>query len=154
MVTSLSPLLPIPLLPSLSPPPYPYPPLLHPLSLLPLTPPPLLSIPSSPPPYPLSSPDGTALIWDPETGSPFLKYTGHSGAVNCISFHQKEVLACTVSGDCLGHVWRYLPVVSGIPRQPNPVVRVAMCTTCGSGDMVRVMCALLITVVNDLLITR
>lgn len=66
-----------------------------------------------------TSVDGTALIWDPDTGTPFLKYTGHSGAVNCISFHQKEVLACTVSGDCFGHVWRYLPPVSGLPRQPS-----------------------------------
>ena len=38
-------------------------------------------------------------------------------------------MACTVSGDCLGHMWRYLPPMTVLPRQPSL-----------SDKMVRVVC--------------
>ena len=54
--------------------------------------------------------DGSAIVWDVNTGAQLLKYVGHVGSgeyhmtaiqliisiiVNCIAFHPKEPLACT-----------------------------------------------------------
>ena len=61
---------------------------------------------------PLPSPPAV-MIWG---SSPFLKYTGHSGAVNSISFYQKE---CWHVLYCFDRMWRYLPPVSRLPWQPS-----------------------------------
>ena len=62
--------------------------------------------------------DGTACVWDVESSNLLLKYVGHSGSVNSISFHPHEPLACTASGDAATHVWN---CSVSIPRQRNSV---------------------------------
>ena len=69
---------------------------------------------STPHPHPTPLTDGTACVWDVESSNLLLKYVGHSGSVNSISFHPHEPLACTASGDSSTHVWN---CSVSIPRQ-------------------------------------
>lgn len=54
-----------------------------------------------------ASADNTACIWDINNGTVLLKYIGHTGSVNSISFHPSDLLVCTASGDGSAHVWKY-----------------------------------------------
>ncbi|XP_003387860.1 PREDICTED: WD repeat-containing protein 37-like [Amphimedon queenslandica] len=53
-----------------------------------------------------ASADTTASLWDVNAGTMLLKYTGHTGSVNCITFHPMDQIACTASGDGTAHVWK------------------------------------------------
>lgn len=53
-----------------------------------------------------ASADHTACIWGIESGKPLLQYTGHTGSVNSIKFHQQRDLVLTGSGDGTAHIWQ------------------------------------------------
>ncbi|CAI8039990.1 WD repeat-containing protein 37 [Geodia barretti] len=54
-----------------------------------------------------ASADGVALMWDVESGHAILKYIGHTGSVNGLSFHPRDTLCCSVAGDSSAHIWKY-----------------------------------------------
>ena len=61
------------------------------------------------------------------------------GSTHTDQVHQKEALACTMSGDCLGHVWKYLHLWSFCPPPPpththstcDELCLAAQCTAAG-----------------------
>ena len=63
--------------------------------------------------------DNTASIWDVDTGNILMKYVGHSGSVNSITFHPTEHYACTTSGDTTAHLWRCTMNPASLQRQWN-----------------------------------
>ena len=70
------------------------------------------------------SPDGTACVWDTESALMLVKYVGHGGSVNSLSFHPHEMLACSVSGDTSVHIWRYHVTIPSWQRcYSNPAER-------------------------------
>ena len=69
--------------------------------------------------HPSMCTDGTACVWDVDSSNVLLKYCGHSGSVNSLSFHPHEPLACTGSGDTSAHIWN---CSVSIPRQRNSTV--------------------------------
>lgn len=53
-----------------------------------------------------ASADGTACVWDAESAHLLLKYMGHAGSVNSLTFHPQEQLVCSVAGDNTIHIWK------------------------------------------------
>lgn len=50
--------------------------------------------------------DGTASVCDADSGAVLVRYTGHAGSVNSVTFHPSEPLVCTTSGDTSAHIWQ------------------------------------------------
>ncbi len=59
----------------------------------------------NPPPNTHTQTDGTACIWDTDSAHMLLRYTGHTGSVNSVTFHPRESLVASGSGDNTVHIW-------------------------------------------------